>query len=396
LWFRVNDDTSNQNAWGAWSRIWNDKNLTSLSQLSNDVGFVTTGSLDATYVNVTGDTMTGQLIVPTFISQGTVSIGTAGVGRMVVQVGNGSNTGYTEYINAGGTRIGYIGYGSGTTAINYVAENGATTHAFSGAITASGNLTAGSLSTGGALSVSGLSTLSNVNSGSISSTGNISANGSMTGGSLASNSTLSVTGTSTLATVNSGAINSGAISATGNITATAVLSGGSISTPGTLNVFGGSTLANVNATGSLSVGGNFGVTGTSNLAAVNSGNLAVTGSITATGNITAYSSDARLKTNVHVIEDAVAKVKTLGGYSYDWKQDVCAEVGFTPAGEHEHGLLAQEVELVMPDAVAPAPFNGDYKTVRYERLVALLVAGMNEQQAMIDQLKAEVEALKAR
>lgn len=124
------------------------------------------------------------------------------------------------------------------------------------------------------------------------------------------------------------------------------------------------------------------------------GSINVSGNIVATGNITAYASDARLKKNIRPIEGALAKVASLGGYSYDWDMSKCVDVGFTPANEHEHGLLAQEVELVMPDAVAPAGFDSEYKTVRYERLVALLMAAVNEQQREIHALTKEVKTLK--
>jgi len=112
------------------------------------------------------------------------------------------------------------------------------------------------------------------------------------------------------------------------------------------------------------------------------------------GEVVAYASDGRLKENVTVITNAMDKIATLGGYEYDWKMEEARRLGFTPTRKHEHGLIAQEVQKVMPDAVAAAGFNSDYLTVKYERIVALLVAGMNEQQATINALIAEVEELK--
>lgn len=124
-----------------------------------------------------------------------------------------------------------------------------------------------------------------------------------------------------------------------------------------------------------------------------SGSLTVTGTIQATGDVLAYASDARLKKNVSVIQDAVQKVGTLGGYEYDWDLEKTRRLGFQPTNPHEHGLIAQEVQKVMPDAVGAAPFNGDYLTVKYERLVALLVAAVNEQQKTIEELREEVNSL---
>lgn len=124
------------------------------------------------------------------------------------------------------------------------------------------------------------------------------------------------------------------------------------------------------------------------------GGVNVIGALTATGNITAYASDARLKTNIKPIKDAVAKVGKLGGYSYDWDAAACAAAGFIPENPHEHGLIAQQVQEVMADAVATAPFNKEYLTVRYDRVIALLTAAINEQQEQINELKAEINRLK--
>jgi hypothetical protein len=120
------------------------------------------------------------------------------------------------------------------------------------------------------------------------------------------------------------------------------------------------------------------------------------GNLTCVGNVTGYSSDARLKKNITLIPNAIQKVQSLGGYEYDWDMELCSSLGFKPEREHEHGLVAQEVEKVLPDAVAPAPFNNEYKTVRYERVVSLLTAAINEQQKLIDSLMARVSALEAK
>jgi hypothetical protein len=114
-----------------------------------------------------------------------------------------------------------------------------------------------------------------------------------------------------------------------------------------------------------------------------------------TGDVVAYSSDVRLKTNIHRIENAVDKVLALNGVSYTWKDNV-EELGFTPNQEKEIGLLAQEVQQVFPELVTLAPFdkeNGtsksgeNYLTVHYERVVAVLVEAIKELKAEIDTLK---------
>jgi hypothetical protein len=130
---------------------------------------------------------------------------------------------------------------------------------------------------------------------------------------------------------------------------------------------------------------------------VNSSGSSVTGAITATGDVTAYSSDKRLKENVVKIPSALDKVLSLNGVTYDWNKKAL-DFGFVPDRlKHDVGLLAQEVEYVLPEAIAPAPFDTNqttgesisgenYLTVRYDKLVPLLIEAIKEQQTQIDKL----------
>lgn len=117
------------------------------------------------------------------------------------------------------------------------------------------------------------------------------------------------------------------------------------------------------------------------------------GSFEAVGNVTAYSSDRRLKQNFKPIESALDKVNALNGLYFDWKTEVI-DLGFTPDQMTDDiGLIAQDVQAVLPQAVKPAPFDQtwdddlnknvstsgeDYITVQYERLVPLLVEAIKE------------------
>lgn len=114
-----------------------------------------------------------------------------------------------------------------------------------------------------------------------------------------------------------------------------------------------------------------------------------TGEIRATNNVTAfYSSDARLKENVHPIQNALGIVSAVGGKTFDWTQEYIAEHGgedgyFIRKGDF--GVIAQDVQAVFPVAVRE---RGDGTlAVDYEKLVAVAFAAIAE-------LKAEVEALK--
>lgn len=99
------------------------------------------------------------------------------------------------------------------------------------------------------------------------------------------------------------------------------------------------------------------------------------GNFTATGNVTAYS-DMRLKSDLAAIPDALDKVQALTGYTYTRKD----------TGARQTGLIAQDVQRVLPEAVMD---DGEHLSLAYGNLVGLLVQAIKE-------LRAEVQALKGR
>ena len=111
--------------------------------------------------------------------------------------------------------------------------------------------------------------------------------------------------------------------------------------------------------------------------------LDVKGEIKATGNITAYaSSDRRLKENIKPISNALEKIDKVNGVEFDWK------VGFEKSHSytgHDIGLIAQEVEEVLPDIVVTR--DDGYKAIRYEKMVALLLQAIKELKNEILELK---------
>ena len=132
------------------------------------------------------------------------------------------------------------------------------------------------------------------------------------------------------------------------------------------------------------------------------GSVRVAGGIVATGEITAYFSDQRLKANITAITNAVDKVMAINGVYYN-ANDLAVEIAGEDKTIQRVGLLAQEVEAVLPHVVKAAPFDiGDhgvsktgenYKTLQYERIVPLLVEAIKEQQQQIDTLVKRVEQL---
>jgi hypothetical protein len=104
------------------------------------------------------------------------------------------------------------------------------------------------------------------------------------------------------------------------------------------------------------------------------------------GNVVAYStttSDERLKKDIVKIDNALDKVSQLNGYTFEYLND----------GKKSAGVIAQEVEAVMPSAVSEMklPLKSDddqeYKVVQYDQLHGLLIEAIKE-------LKAEIETLK--
>lgn len=143
-------------------------------------------------------------------------------------------------------------------------------------------------------------------------------------------------------------------------------------------------------------------------------NCSVGGALTAVGNITAYSSDERLKENITPIPDALSKVMQLKGCTFDWK-DIVDDLGFTPDQRTgDVGLIAQDMEKVLPALVVPAPFDmqtpdpdseedqsqvmkesksgENYKTIQYEKVCALLIEAIKEQQQQIEELRGMLDA----
>ncbi len=115
-------------------------------------------------------------------------------------------------------------------------------------------------------------------------------------------------------------------------------------------------------------------TGGSNTTIDTSGNFSTPGDV-----IAFSTSDKRFKDNIQRILNPIDKIMLIGGYTFDWnsKQDV-------HSGK-DVGVIAQEIEAVIPEIVTTRD-NG-YKAVKYDKLVALLIEGIKEQQLEIEKLK---------
>jgi hypothetical protein len=115
------------------------------------------------------------------------------------------------------------------------------------------------------------------------------------------------------------------------------------------------------------------------------------GTISTNGTGTTYgtSSDYRLKENIAPMTGALATVAQLNPVTYNWKSD----------GSAGQGFIAHELQEVVPDCVTgekdavDAEGNPQYQGIDTSFLVATLTAAIQEQQTIIDSLKARIEAL---
>lgn len=177
-----------------------------------------------------------------------------------------------------------------------------------------------------------------------------------------------------------------AVGTTGSATTGLTYDGSTFTVTGQINTGQGATevyLMNQNVQVSSSVRFNSLGVGTSPSGTV--------GAILASNDVVAFaSSDERLKENITLIENPLDKIIQLGGYEFDWIQNEEIHVHHG----HDIGVIAQEVEKVLPELVTTRD-NG-YKAVKYEKIVALLIEGIKAQQSKIDSLENEIKWVKNR
>jgi hypothetical protein len=112
------------------------------------------------------------------------------------------------------------------------------------------------------------------------------------------------------------------------------------------------------------------------------------GAVIASGDITAFGSpsDIKLKENIENIPNALEKLLTLNGVNFNYKKD----------GSRSTGVIAQEVEKVLPEVIYEAtnPEGTEhFKAVRYGNMVGILIEAIKEQQIKIDSLTNSVNNL---
>ncbi|MEO6723626.1 MAG: tail fiber domain-containing protein [Ferruginibacter sp.] len=109
------------------------------------------------------------------------------------------------------------------------------------------------------------------------------------------------------------------------------------------------------------------------------------GNATISGTLT-QNSDARFKRDIAKIENALDKVMLLNGYQYHWQNELRKDTSL------QIGLIAQNVESVLPQLVVTD--TEGQKSVAYQNMVPVLIEAIKEQQALIVEMKKEIETLK--
>lgn len=114
----------------------------------------------------------------------------------------------------------------------------------------------------------------------------------------------------------------------------------------------------------------------------------ILGDVEATGKIKALdfvkSSDARLKQDITEIKYPLTKLEQIRGVTFTWKSSLSTDVG----------VIAQEVEKVLPEAVSEGPLHDSAgeqrKFVSYDKLIPLLIESVKELKAEVDYLRSKM------
>ena len=101
-----------------------------------------------------------------------------------------------------------------------------------------------------------------------------------------------------------------------------------------------------------------------------------------------------MKENIEQIDDALEKIDTIEGVTYNWNS-VAENIAGYDRNEKMVGLLAQDLQEILPEAVKLAPFDNkdgvsesgeNYLTIQYEKVVPLLVQAIKELKEKIDKI----------
>ena len=173
---------------------------------------------------------------------------------------------------------------------------------------------------------------------------------------------------------------------------TVTMGGGTTASTGESLSIGRCNNSNTSEDGTLFVVGNGNYPGGSScdsrsdaLRLDDSGDMKVDGTVTAESHNT--SSDRRLKTDIQELDSVLDELETVDPVRFHFKEDT------GHPQDRQIGLIAQEVQKNFPELVSKG--SDGYLSLAYPKLTAVLLKGLQEQQAIIDNQSSEIKTLKA-
>jgi len=304
--------------------------------------------------------------------------GTSGSAPTALQViggngasGGGHNGGPIVITSGGGGGSGFVNAGAGGL-VGITAGNGGGGGSRSGGTGGTVAITAG---TGGKGGLCGMEPCNPGTGGVIQISGGGGGGGGSTGGSVlitgGSDQRFGVPGASI--SVGGGSGGGGSVQITGGAD--------SAGAPSTITLQPG---AGQTRLGSVNLAPSGGLVGVGTASPANTLEV-VTGGTTLADEWTTRSS-RRFKTNIQPLAGALEKVEQLQGVSYERRTD----------GKHEIGVVAEDVDRVVPEIVSHDPRTNQTQGVDYSRLAALLIEAVKSQQIELQTQQGEIQRLKVR
>lgn len=119
--------------------------------------------------------------------------------------------------------------------------------------------------------------------------------------------------------------------------------------------------------------------------------LHVAGDVVISGDITtSYTSDQRLKENITPLDNPIETLNQIKGVNFDWIAGIDREFSdyISPKQGHDIGVIAQDVEKVLPEAIQYYPDG--YMGVNYPKLVPVLLEAIKHLNNRVEQLESQV------
>jgi hypothetical protein len=162
---------------------------------------------------------------------------------------------------------------------------------------------------------------------------------------------------------------------------------------GDVNTFKGITVSPI--TGNVLINSTQVATSPSTGALVVNGGVGIDGNVYVTGSTFSNTpSDRRLKENITPIENPLEIISQITGTRFDWTDSYIESVGGEDGNfvkKHDFGVIAQDIEKVLPEIVGTK--NDGFKTVKYEKLIPLLIESVKALSTEVAELKEQLAKL---